>query len=100
MTENEAFQAYHKALLLPPRDVAFARGFPEEIRKILTASSEITVSHSFLQGSLARKTMIPPLKDGDMVITLDRDRHGHLMASPTGPEDSMDLLEAVLRAPL
>ena len=100
MTENDAFDRYHNALKLPPEEVAFARTFPDLVKEILAESPEITVSHSFLQGSLDRGTMVPPLKDVDMVSTLDRERHGEFLDDPEGPERAMDLFERVLEEPL
>ncbi len=100
MREDDAFEQYHKALRLPPEEVAFARTFPDLVREILADSTEITISHSFLQGSLDRGTMVPPLKDADMVATLNRDRHRALLDDPDGPDKAMDLFERVLEEPL
>jgi len=100
MKEEVAFERYHTALKLPPEEVAFAKTFPDLVREILADSPEITVSHSFLQGSLDRGTMVPPLKDVDMVATLDRHRHGELLDDPEGPAKAMDLFESVLAEPL
>ena len=55
------------------------------------------ITHSFLQGSLARRTMVPPLKDVDMVVTLDCDEYVHLLEEPLGPNKAMDLLQHALR---
>lgn len=49
-----------------------------------------------LQGSFARKTMLPPLHDIDMVIEL-ADWLQNLLATPDGPEQAMKLIRAVLK---
>lgn len=72
MTENEAFDEYHDELKLDPEEVSFARGFPDQAREAL-ADEGVEIIHSFLQGSLARGTMVSPLKDVDMVVSLNRD---------------------------
>lgn len=100
MKEDAAFSLYHTALRLQPEEVAFARMFPDLVREILADSPDITISHSFLQGSLDRETMVPPLKDVDMVCTLSHERHGDLLQDPQGPDKAMALFETVLEAPL
>ncbi len=71
MTTQALFQRFHDSLKLPRREVEFARGFRSVIEEGLKAGG-IAVQSSFLQGSLAKKTMIAPLKDVDLVIVLSR----------------------------
>ena len=86
-------------LKLDPDEVDFARGFPDEVRQALSDEG-VRITHSFLQGSLARGTMVSPLKDVDMVVSLDRDQFGYLLDDPQGPDKAMDLLEAALEKQL
>jgi len=95
MTENEAFERFHDELKLDPEEVSFARGFPDEVRQALSDAG-VHVTHSFLQGSLARGTMVSPLKDVDMVVSLDRGEYQHLLDGPHGPDEAMDLLQEAL----
>lgn len=95
VTENEAFEEFHEELKLDPDEVAFAREFPDEIPVALSGAG-VKVTNSFLQGSLARGTMVSPLKDVDMVVSLDRDDYGYLLDDPLGPDKAMDLLQAAL----
>ena len=99
MTEAEAFAEFHEELKLDPDEVAFARGFPNEVREALSEGG-VKVTHSFLQGSLARGTMVSPLKDVDMVVSLDRDTYGYLLTDPRGPDFAMDLLKRALETQL
>lgn len=99
VTESEAFAEFHEELKLDPDEVAFARGFPDEIRRALSDGG-VKATHSFLQGSLARGTMVSPLKDVDMVVSLDREEYGHLLEDPLGPEKAMDLMQAALERDL
>src|SRR5690606_31244235 len=85
VTENEAFEEFHEELKLDPDEVAFAREFPDEIPVALSGAG-VKVTNSFLQGSLARGTMVSPLKDVDMVVSLDRDDYGYLLDDPLGPD--------------
>jgi hypothetical protein len=57
-----------------------------EIRELLEATG--VVSTSFLQGSFARKTMLKPLKDVDIVIVLDAEAWPDLRG-PGGPAAAM-----------
>src|SRR3990172_8309633 len=95
MQENEAFQKFHGALKLDPKEVAFAQAFPEEVRDALTEQG-VVLDFSFLQGSLARGTMICPMKDIDMVGSLSHKEHGELLTDPLGPTKAMALLQDAL----
>ena len=99
MTETQAFDEFHESLKLDSAEVAFARGFPDEVRQALSDGG-VKTTHSFLQGSLARGTMVSPLKDVDMVVSLDRDEYGYLLHHPLGPDLAMDLLQAALEVQL
>ena len=95
MKEAEAFSQFHESLKLNREEVNFARGFPDEVREALR-DGDISITHSFLQGSLARRTMISPLKDVDMVVSLDRDRYSYMLSDREGPDWAMTLLESGL----
>ncbi len=99
VTETEAFTEFHEELKLDAHEVAFARGFPNEVRQALLDGG-VKTTNSFLQGSLARGTMVSPLKDVDMVVSLDRDSYGYLLDHPHGPDMAMDLLEGALEKQL
>lgn len=99
MTESKAFQEFHEELKLNPDEVAFARSFPDDVREALSKEG-VEITHSFLQGSLARGTMVSPLKDVDMVVCLDRNAYGHLLDEPSGPDQAMHLLQEALEAQL
>lgn len=71
MKITRLFSQFHEGLKLPRREVEFARRFRTFIEEALRAGG-IVVESSFLQGSLAKKTMIAPLKDVDLVIVLSR----------------------------
>ena len=99
MTESQSFQEFHEQLKLDPDEVAFARGFPNKVREALSKEG-VEITHSFLQGSLARGTMVSPLKDVDMVVCLDRNAYGRLLDEPSGPDQAMHLLQEALEAQL
>ncbi len=99
MTESEAFEQFHEELKLDPDELAFARGFPDEIQAAL-AIEGVVVAYSFLQGSLARGTMVSPLKDVDMVVSLDREAYRHLLDDPLGSDKAMDLFQDALERQL
>lgn len=71
MQTSELFTHFHDDLKLPKREVEFARGFRSVIEAAFKAAGIVVVS-TFLQGSLAKRTMIRPLKDVDLVVVLDR----------------------------
>lgn len=67
-TVAQAFDAFHGALKLDRAERDRAVEIHNEIAGLL-ADQEYVDGH-FLQGSLARKTMVKPLRDIDMVVTL------------------------------
>ena len=95
MTEVQAFAEFHEELKLDSDEVDFARSFPDDVREALVESN-VKTTHSFLQGSLARGTMVSPLKDVDMVVCLDRRDHGYLLRSLFGPDQAMGMLQEAL----
>ncbi len=99
MDETQAFAKFHERLKLDPAEVAFARSFPDDVRGALSEGG-VKITHSFLQGSLARGTMVSPLKDVDMVVCLDPNAHGHLLGEPSGPDQAMGILQKTLEVQL
>lgn len=90
-----AFAEFEDALKLDKPEVDGARRRHNEVRDCLTATN--LVATSFLQGSFARKTMISPLNDVDVVLVLpraDEDRLRH----PGGATESMEQLKPHLSA--
>jgi hypothetical protein len=75
MTTSDAFATYRENLKLEPDEFDRAVQRHEEMRAAL-ADAKI-VERTFLQGSMARKTMIPPLKDIDIVGLLHHRLHEH-----------------------
>lgn len=67
-TVSSAFEAFDHALNLDPQERALAQERHIDLRSTLEASG--LVSSTFLQGSFARKTMLKPLKDVDIVVLL------------------------------
>jgi hypothetical protein len=90
-----AFAEFEDALKLDKTDVDSARRRHNEVRDCLTATD--LVATSFLQGSFARKTMISPLNDVDVVLVLPRSDEDRLR-SPGGPAKSMEQLKPHLSA--
>ncbi len=93
-TVNAAFDEYDEALKLNPDERQAAIDTHHEIRDWL-AKANITAG-AILQGSLARKTMLSPLRDIDMVVFLTED-YRYLTKSTSGPDRSMDILQNSLR---
>lgn len=70
-----------------------AQGLHNKIRELLTRDG--LVAGSFLQGSFARKTMLKPLKDVDIVCLLPNDSWNDL-GGPEGPGRAMESFKAPL----
>jgi hypothetical protein len=69
----------------------------QELRRRL--EWRIVLIDSFLTGSYRRNTQIFPLDDIDVLVILDADVYGHILADPTGgPDSALDLVEEALRA--
>lgn len=90
-----AFADFEDALKLDKPEVDAARRRHNEVRDCLTATD--LVATSFLQGSFARKTMISPLNDVDVVLVLPRADEDRLRR-PGGPALSMEQLKPHLSA--
>ena len=89
-TVTEAFKEYDEALKLNKDERNIAIETHHEIRDWL-AKAKISAG-AILQGSLARKTMLSPLHDIDMVVFM-ADDHAHLMDDSTGPDQAMGMIE-------
>jgi len=94
MNVREAFEEFDEALKLDPRERQEAIDLHHQIRAVLAKAGICT--HAILQGSFARKTMIAPLRDIDMIGFLSEE-HRHLMTTPGGVAKAMDLIEDALR---
>ncbi len=90
MNVPEAFDDFDDEQKLDPDERAAAQDRHNEITEILKDAGIATIG--FLQGSFARKTMIPPLHDVDKVIILTeayRDKH---------PDAVMDAMQTAVAA--
>lgn len=94
-TVTEAFAKFDAELNLDPAQRQRAQDRHREIREVLEGSERI--SGSFLQGSFARKTMLKPLKDVDVVILLNPDKWPGL-TGPYGPEMAIAHFQARVAA--
>lgn len=92
-TVAEAFGIFDEALNLDTRERDAARSRFAEVRDCLVAAG--VAVDAFLQGSFARKTMLTPLKDVDVVLLLPASWR-YLLSDPNGPARAM----ASLRGPL
>ena len=93
-TVPQAFEKFEEALKLDRQEVVVARQRHNDVRDCLAET--LFVRDSFLQGSFARKTMVSPLNDVDVVLLLpDADRDE--LKRPGGPEHSMERLKDPLR---
>ncbi len=93
---DEAFAAFDENLNLDPDERDRAQQVHNDMRDAV-GEGDLVVG-SFLQGSFARKTMLKPLKDVDVVLLLTpalRDRY----RAPDGPSRAMeDFQRRVLKA--
>lgn len=90
LSVSAAFAAFEEALKLDKAEVDAARTRHNEVRDCLTDTA--LVDGSFLQGSFARKTMISPLNDVDVVLLLPHADEPRLRA-PGGATVSMEQLK-------
>jgi hypothetical protein len=81
-----AFSAFDDALKLDPSERVAAEERHNQITDILKAGGVAT--DAFLQGSFARKTMLPPLHDVDKIIVL-----GATYSDQSDPDEVMDDIE-------
>ncbi|MBD8057871.1 nucleotidyltransferase [Cellulomonas sp. JH27-2] len=86
-TVSSAFEEFDGHLNLDPGERRHAQDLHREIRELLEDNGQ--VKDSFLQGSFARKTMLKPLKDVDIVIILASDAWPGL-DGPSGPAQAME----------
>lgn len=93
MTVNEAFDTFDDMLALPEEEREAATEFHHDIREVLQEAGVAT--GAILQGSFARKTMLPPLADVDLVVFLAPE-YASLRDEPGGSEAAMDLIEDAL----
>ncbi|WP_207204628.1 nucleotidyltransferase domain-containing protein [Sanguibacter massiliensis] len=93
-TLESAFSEFDESLNLDAFERRRAQDRHRELRDVLEATD--WVAGSFLQGSFARKTMLKPLTDIDIVILLDVEAHPELRG-PDGPERAMNLFRAAVK---
>lgn len=89
MKITECFDTLDANLALDPA----ARKRAQEVHNDITEQlvKDGVASRSRLQGSFARKTMLPPLHDVDKVIELHPDHHA-MVQEPGGTKAAMDLI--------
>lgn len=94
-TVTQGFSRYDDHLKLDPDERDGARDTHRDIREVLREPG--LIADAFLQGSLARKTMLAPLKDIDMVVIMAA-AHADLLDDPDGPAEALRLLAEALAA--
>ena len=85
-TIDSAFTVFDTSLNLNPKQREQAEQRHNAIRKVLDEAG--FVKTIFLQGSFARKTMLAPLKDVDIVIVI-KAAHWQELQGPNGPATAM-----------
>ncbi|WP_035803990.1 nucleotidyltransferase domain-containing protein [Kitasatospora mediocidica] len=94
-TTKSAFADLDTALNLDPDERAAAQNRHQAVTTTLRTASLIEAT--FLQGSFARKTMLKPLKDVDMVIVLHPAvAEEHALTAPGGATRAMNLIRRVV----
>ncbi|MGW0702129.1 SMODS domain-containing nucleotidyltransferase [Streptomyces sp. NPDC002867] len=88
-----AFDAFDEELNLDARERMSAQERHNDITDLLV-SAGLAIG-TFLQGSFARKTMLKPLKDVDMVIRM-HPRLKEILRRPGGPAHAMHLIREAL----
>ncbi|GAA3885729.1 nucleotidyltransferase [Streptomyces lannensis] len=88
-----AFDAFDEDLNLDALERKRAQKRHQEIRDLLQGTGLAIAT--FLQGSFARKTMLKPLKDVDMVIRMHPRLH-ETLRKPGGSADAMSLIRAAV----
>lgn len=91
----DGFTRYDDHLKLNPDERDRASDTHHEIRDVLQSAG--VIADAFLQGSFARKTMLAPLRDIDMVVIM-APAHGDLLDDPNGPASAMELIVEALTA--
>lgn len=92
--EKTAFDEFDTELNLDPDERKKAKELHNEIAELLRTAGVIV--YAFLQGSLARKTMIKPLRDIDKCVILPASLW-HQLNMPGGADLVMDWIENCLR---
>jgi hypothetical protein len=92
---DKAFAAYDESLNLDPAVRRKAQARHHEIRQVL-ADAGLVVG-SFLQGSFARKTMLKPLKDVDIVCIL-AERYRDQLMTAGGPRKALEMFRDAVAA--
>jgi Second Messenger Oligonucleotide or Dinucleotide Synthetase domain len=92
---DKAFAAYDESLNLDPAIRRKAQGRHHEIRQVLADAG--LVRGSFLQGSFARKTMLKPLKDVDIVCLL-AERYRDQLMTAGGPRKALEMFRDAVAA--
>lgn len=90
MNLNQRFAATDDNLKLDPDERKKAEETHNLMGDVLVDAG--IAKRTRLQGSFARKTMLPPLHDVDKVIELNDGLREELEASPIGPHRAMDLI--------
>lgn len=90
---DNAFNAFDASLNLSISERVKAQTRHNEIRGELVKAG--LLKGSFLQGSFARKTMLRPLKDVD-IVCLFSEAHRPALAAPGGPALAMAMMQAVV----
>lgn len=94
-TVSKAFGEFDEYLNLDPAERRKAQDRHNEIRDLLEDTGQVT--GSFLQGSFARKTMLKPLKDVDIVILMNLAAWPGL-DGPDGPAAAMAFFRRQVQA--
>lgn len=93
-TVGAAFGVFDDNLNLDPRERTRAQDLHNAIREAV--SVDFLVTASFLQGSFARKTMLKPLKDVDIVLILNSALR-YYYYGPDGPAAVMEAFKPLVR---
>lgn len=91
----KSFDEFDEALKLDSEERQAAIGLHHEIREVLANAG--VCGSAILQGSFARKTMLAPLKDIDMIGFLNCE-HEHLKYKQGGVGEAMGMAEDAIRA--
>lgn len=94
LTVDQGFQALDTSLNLDPTERAQAQSRHRAVEGVLLESG--VAVDTFLQGSFARKTMLAPLKDVDIVIVL-HPRWWEIWGGADGPGRAMEAFKAPIR---
>src|SRR5436305_212246 len=94
MNLSQRFEALDDNMKLDPTDRDRAVAEHNRLGDLLVAAG--IAKRTRLQGSFARKTMLPPLHDIDKIIELT-DSFRAVLDSPGGPAKAMTMIEDALR---